>query len=135
MKTIKFLGYLIVCLSLLSLMYVSCLAWIDPSAVMQLVGVELNNNDALSSIRGVYGGVGFTLIAVIIFFTLKNLRHSLLLLAGFWIMYALSRLITIGIDGRLGDFGTKWLTIELLFFGISLALYLLLSKNLKIIKA
>ena len=75
MKTIKFLGYLIVCLSLLSLMYVSCLAWIDPSAVMQLVGVELNNNDALSSIRGVYGGVGFTLIAVIIFFTLKNLRQ------------------------------------------------------------
>ena len=39
-------------------MSLSLMALFDPQSVMDLVGVELGNTDALSSIRGVYGGVG-----------------------------------------------------------------------------
>ncbi|MEJ8803899.1 DUF4345 family protein, partial [Pontibacter sp. H249] len=48
-------------LSALSLLSVSVMAFASPQSVMDLVNVQLNNTDAFSSIRGVYGGVGMTL--------------------------------------------------------------------------
>jgi hypothetical protein len=33
-------------------------------------------------------------------------------IALFWCMYALSRLMTISVEGPLGDFGSQWLVIE-----------------------
>lgn len=42
---------------MLSLASVAFLSLFDPQAAMDLVQTPLPNNDALSSIRGVYGGV------------------------------------------------------------------------------
>ncbi len=130
-KVATIAGYTFVALSSLSLAYVSLLAWADPKAVMALVQVELNNNDALSSIRGVYGGVGISLVTLVVIMAIKNLKNSLLFLGGFWLMYALSRLITLSKDGPLGDFGNNWLKIEL-FFGITaFAIYFLYQSALR----
>ena len=112
-------------LSACSLLSVSIMAFADPQSVMDLVGVALPNNDAASSIRGVYGGVGLTLVLALLYTFRKNVQEGLALLSLLWGLYALSRIITIFNEGTLGAFGTKWLTIESLFFVIALTLFLL----------
>ena len=85
---------------------------LDPQSVMDLEQVKLENNDAYSSIRGVFGGMGFTLLAVFTWLVRKDKTAALGFIALFWGMYALSRMITIASEGALGDFGSQWLVIE-----------------------
>lgn len=110
-------------LSALSLLSVSIMAFHNPQAVMDLVQVKLTNNDAYSSIRGVYGGVGIT-ICISLFYLLKNnVKLGLLFLSMLWGFYACSRITTIIIEGTLGSFGSQWLMIESLLFLIGFTLY------------
>jgi hypothetical protein len=125
MKTNKTLpriaaGYVL--FSCLSIFSVSVMALVDPQMVMNLVQTKLANTDAASSIRGVYGGVGLTMIVCLLYSLRRNLAESLGLLGIFWGLYAVSRIITIVADGQLGAFGTQWLVIESLFCAIALLL-------------
>lgn len=92
---------------------------------MDLVQVQLPNNDAFSSIRGVYGGVGFTITVVILYTLFKNRKKGLAFNALLWGAYAASRLITIAAEGSLGSFGQQWLMIESSLCLMSLVLLLL----------
>ncbi|WKZ60334.1 MAG: DUF4345 domain-containing protein [Cyclobacteriaceae bacterium] len=98
--------------SAISLLYVALMAFINPQSVMDLVGVTLPNTDAISSIRGIYGGVGIALVALLIYMAFFQTINGLSFLAVFWGSYALSRIITWFNDGALGEFGTNWLVIE-----------------------
>lgn len=125
-------------LSLLSILSVSIMALFDPQMVMNLVQVNLPNNDAYSSIRGVYGGVGLTLCVALVYTMQKNLLESLGLLGILWGSYAASRIITLFNEGQLGAFGNQWMKIELVFFLMAVILFLLnkrsrplLQQNLK----
>ena len=122
-------GYVL--FSILSLIYVSILGIIDPQQVMDMVNVNLSNTDAISSIRGVYGGVGLTISFFLIYLLFKKHQWALSFLVVFWGCYAMSRVLTIMIDGSLGDFGVKWLLIEscLFFLGGSLLVSINLLKK------
>lgn len=100
------------------------MAFMNPQSVMDLVQVQLPNNDAFSSIRGVYGGVGFTITTVIIYTLFKSRKTGLAFIALLWGTYAVSRLITIAVEGSLGDFGQQWLMIESSLCLMSLVLLL-----------
>jgi len=130
-KSMTIIAYVCIGLFALSLLYISILAWVDPKAVMAFVGVALPNNDALSSIRGVYGGVGIFLVAVSVIVSIRNVQNGLLFFTAFWWMYAISRILTIGMDGSLGEFGSTWLKIELTFGLLAFVLYLLQRYVLK----
>jgi len=124
MKT-KFIHYAsigFISLSVLSLLSVSMMAFINPQQVMDLVHVNLDNNDAVSSIRGVYGGVGVSICVIIIYLSRQSISGGLTFLCLFWGMYALSRIITIFSEGSLGSFGKQWLMIECSFTFIALLL-------------
>lgn len=123
-KTIRFVSKGFILLSGFSLLSVSIMAFNDPQAVMDLVSVHLPNNDAYSSIRGVYGGVGLTLFISLLYTLRKNIFESLALLILLWGFYAMSRIITHMKEGALGDFGKQWLSIEGVFFLIAVALYI-----------
>jgi hypothetical protein len=136
MKTQKLLrlasqGFIL--LSAVSLLSVSLMAFANPQSVMDLVAVQLNNNDAFSSIRGVYGGVGLTLFISLIYLLRQNFRKGLAFLCLLWGFYAVSRLITIFAEGPLGAFGTQWLITESVFFLIAFVLYLV-SKSAVAVK-
>lgn len=122
MKTIRFFSFSFIGLSIFSFLYVSVLAFISPQQVMDLVQVQLTNTDAISSIRGVYGGVGMTIVICLSYLTFTNRKMALSFLAVLWGFYAISRLMTIGIDGTLGAFGTQWLVIESVFCVIGIVL-------------
>lgn len=117
-------------LSVLSLAYVALLAMVNPQAVMDLVGVSLPNTDAISSIRGIYGGVGITLCIVLVYLGCYHVKEGLLFLSLFWGSYAVSRFITSVVEGALGDFGNTWIVIEACFCFTGIVL-LLLNRKLK----
>ncbi|WP_461117449.1 DUF4345 domain-containing protein [Spirosoma jeollabukense] len=109
-------------LSALALLSVSLMAFSNPQSVMNLVQVKLTNTDAFSSIRGVYGGVGLTLFISLLYLMVREIQKGLIFLSLLWGFYALSRTITVVVEGPLGAFGQQWLVIETLFFFIALAL-------------
>ncbi|GAB3512018.1 hypothetical protein GCM10027341_52260 [Spirosoma knui] len=109
-------------LSALALLSVSIMAFSNPQSVMDLVRVQLNNTDAFSSIRGVYGGVGLTLFISLLYLMLQDFRKGLVFLSLLWGFYALSRTITVFSEGPLGAFGRQWLLIESGFFVLALTL-------------
>jgi hypothetical protein len=128
-KTINRISKGFILLSALSLLSVSVMAFMSPQSVMNLVQVQLTNNDAVSSIRGVYGGVGLTLVISLIFLALKNVQQGLAFLCLLWGLYAASRIITLIAEGPLGAFGTQWLVIESVFFLIAVTLFTVSKKQ------
>jgi len=112
-----FLGF-----SIFSIGYVSILSMLNPVATMELVNTTLQNTDAISSIRGIYGGVGLAITCSLIYFMLKDVQKGLSFLTMFWGAYAISRVITHLVDGPLGDFGSQWLVIESILFVLALVL-------------
>ena len=98
------------------------MAFSDPQAVMDLVNVKLTNNDAFSSIRGVYGGVGLTIFITFVYLGFRDQTKGLIFAAELWGLYAVSRIITIFSEGPLGDFGNQWLTIESILCVLALVL-------------
>jgi hypothetical protein len=127
-KTINIAAKSFIGLSAVSLLSVSLMAFSNPQSVMDLVQVQLNNTDALSSIRGVYGGVGLTLVISLVYLMLKDVQKGLAFLCLLWGFYATSRLITIVAEGPLGAFGSQWLFIESVFFCIATALFFIRKK-------
>ncbi len=120
-------------LSALSILAVSLMAFVRPQSVMDLVGVTLPNTDAVSSIRGIYGGAGLTIVIMLVYLSQKNIREALGFLVLLWGFYAISRAITQINEGPLGAFGSQWIVIESLFCGIALILLLGYQRKLSLI--
>lgn len=99
---------------------------------MDLVHVKLDNTDAMSSIRGVYGGVGLTIVVTLLYLAFQNIQKALIFLFMLWGFYALSRVLTIVVDGGLGAFGTQWLMIEAIFAGIAVTLLLVTKRKMAV---
>lgn len=130
-KVLSILSRGFILLSALSLFSVSLMAFNDPQSVMDLVQVKLTNTDAYSSIRGIYGGVGLSLVVSLIYLAWKEPQKGLLFLSILWGLYAVSRIITMTKEGPLGDFGTQWVIIESVFCLIATSL-LLINKKARI---
>lgn len=124
MSTILYAGT-----SILGLASVSILSLIDPQSTMDLVHVKLDNNDAISSIRGIYGGVGISIISGLSYLLMTKIILAIRFLTMFWFSYASSRLITIIVDGPLGDFGNQWISIESAFGILGLILLMIDKRN------
>jgi hypothetical protein len=132
-KTITVFSKGFILLSAISFLSVSLMAFYNPQSVMDLVNVQLQNNDAYSSIRGVYGGVGLALFISLIYSMQKNRLQGLGLLCLLWGFYSFSRIFTIYNEGALGSFGYQWLLIESIFFIVSFALYIINRRKEKVI--
>jgi Domain of unknown function (DUF4345) len=125
MKTEKIISVaagLFIAFSAFAIIMVSAMAFANPQAVMDLVNVKLTNNDAFSSIRGVYGGVGLTTFITLVYLGFRDQTKGLIFAAVLWGLYAVSRLVTIFNEGPLGDFGNQWLTIESILCVVALVL-------------
>lgn len=115
----------IVLLSALGTLSVSVTSLLDPKGVMALVHTPLDNTDAYSSVRGVFGGVGLTLAAVMVWVFRRDRTAAMGFIALFWGNYALCRALTIAMDGPLGAFGNQWIGIEATLAVCALVVYLL----------
>lgn len=121
-KLVRAAAIAFIVFSAFCLLMVSLMAFVNPQSVMDLVSVKLTNNDAYSSIRGIYGGVGMTIVISLIYMIQKNIKDALLFLTLLWGFYALCRLITILVEGPLGDFGMQWIVTESVLCGLAVLL-------------
>jgi hypothetical protein len=119
----RILSQSFILISALSIGGVSIMALNDPQSVMDLVQVTLPNNDAFSSIRGVYGGAGFAIGISLLYAIRRDIGKALAFLMLLWGLYALARMITIFKEGPLGDFGILWIRTETALFIISCLLF------------
>ena len=122
--TIAFIVFSAFCLLMVSLM-----AFLNPQSVMDLVSVKLTNTDAYGSIRGIYGGVGMTLVISLLYLIRSHAKEALLFLTLLWSLYAFSRLITILVEGPLVEFGNQWIITETVLSCIAIVL---LKYNIKL---
>ncbi len=130
-KIVKISSKIFIGLSAFSVGYVAILSFYSPQATMDMVGTTLPNTDAISSVRGIYGGVGLVITVQLIYLLIKDYNKGLLFLSLFWGAYAIARLTTSLVDGPLGDFSKQWIVIETTFCIIATSLYLLDRKHHK----
>lgn len=123
-KKLRVINSLFIGFSALSLLSVSVMAFYNPQAVMDLVAVKLNNTDAFSSIRGVYGGAALAMVIFLVSTIKQQQKTALFFLSLLWGLYAFSRAVTILVDGPLGNFGTQWIITETILFSIAILLYI-----------
>ena len=123
MKTVRAFSKVFIVCSALAFCSVSLTAFYDPQLVMNTVQVKLPNNDAYSSIRGIYCGAGGSIVLMLIYLVICHVRLGLGFLCALWGFHTISRLITIAAQGPLSQFGTSWLLIESFLFIISLTLF------------
>lgn len=128
-KPIRIASLAFVGLSSLSILLISAMAFVNPQSVMDLVSVRLTNTDAVSSIRGIYGGAGLTIVIALMYLSRKDVREALGFLVLLWGFYALSRAITWMAEGPLGAFGTQWVLIESIFCGVAMILLMNLNRK------
>ncbi|WP_126246465.1 DUF4345 domain-containing protein [Chitinophaga rhizosphaerae] len=134
-KTLRILSRIYIFFSAASLLYVSLMAFASPQAVMDLVQVKLPNPDSFSSIRGVYGGVGLTIVVMLVRWALRDERQGILFLTMLWGFYAISRLMTLGMEGPLGAFGMQWLITESFLCAVGAILLIFQLKAARIARA
>ena len=112
-------------LSSIAIGFVSIQSMIDPIATMDLVNVHLGNNDAISSIRGIYGGIGIVITLSLLHLFFKDYKKGLVFSVMFWSAYAISRVVTYIVDGPLGEFGSQWLLLESILSLLGMTLVIL----------
>lgn len=130
-KFLEFATWTIVAISALGTLSMSLTALLAPAGLMALVHTPLDNTDAFSSIRGVFGGVGITLAAAMVWIFRRDRTAAMGFLAMFWGNYALCRTLTIVMDGPLGDFGNQWIGIEATLAVLSAVVYVLRRKAMR----
>jgi hypothetical protein len=130
-RIIDIATWAIVLISALGTLSVSLMALVDPQGVMAMVHTPLDNTDAYSSVRGVFGGVGLTLAAIMVWVFRRDRTAGLGFIALFWGNYALCRALTIAMDGPLGAFGGQWIVIETMLALAALALYVVRKRAVK----
>ena len=132
-KKLKVGGKVYISFSIISLVFVGMQSLYSPQSTMDWVGVTLDNTDAISSIRGIYGGVGMVIVILLTYLMLKDYFKGLVFLSLFWGAYAISRLITIWVDGSLGAFGNQWIVIESIMCLVAMLLVVLSKRSQRVV--
>jgi Domain of unknown function (DUF4345) len=98
-------------------------ALIDPQAVMNNVGILLDNSSATSSMRAVYGGLHLVFGVFCFYGIFRNPGTSLLLVVLYTIGFTLGRVSGIIADGMPNEFVVTWLITEVVCGGIAAWLF------------
>ena len=85
---------------------------LDPQAVMNNVGILLNNPSAESSMRAVYGGMHLVFGLFCIYGMFFNPSSALTLVVLYTTGFTIGRVSGILVNGMPNEFVTKWLVTE-----------------------
>ena len=104
-------------------------ALINPQAVLNNVGIILDNASALSSMRAVYGGLHFVFGAFCIYGIFKNPQSPLTIVLLYTIGFTIGRISGIMVDGKPNEFVITWLITEVVSGILALTALVLLNKQ------
>jgi hypothetical protein len=106
-------------------------ALIDPQAVLQQVGITLDNPSAMSSMRAVYGGMHFFFGLLCFWSAMKEPATALRLVALYTAGFVTGRTISLVVDGAPNPFVFTWLGTEAFSLVASLVLLSLLRQPVR----
>lgn len=104
-------------------------ALIDPQAVVSAVGIVLDNNSALSSIRAVYGGMHLVFGLFCAWGIFRDPRLPLTLVVLYTCGFLIGRISGMIIDGTPNEFVSTWLVTEAV--SLVIAVFLLSVRSTK----
>jgi hypothetical protein len=104
---------------------------IDPQAVMQQVGIVLDNPSARSSIRAVYGGMHFAFGLLCFWSLVKNAAPALWLVALYTAGFVTGRITSLLIEGVPNAFVLTWLGTEIFSLVASIVLLRLIGQSVR----
>ncbi len=96
---------------------------IDPVAVLAQVGIKLDNNSALASMRAVYGGMHLVFGLFVFWAAFKNRPAGLGLTALYTAGFVLGRLVSAAADGSPNSFVLTWLFTEAFCLAVATGLF------------
>jgi hypothetical protein len=100
----------------------------NPQAVVDAVGISLNNASAFSSMRAVYGGMHLMFGLFCVYGIFRETRAALLLIALYTAGFTIGRLSGWAVEGAPNDFVTTWLFTEVVS-GLLATTFLLFGKQ------
>jgi hypothetical protein len=103
-------------------------ALLDPQAVMNNVGILLDNASAESSMRAVYGGMHLVFGLFCIYGIFRNAQQSLLLVALYTLGFTIGRLSGILTGGAPNAFVVTWMATEIVCGVIASVLFVRVNK-------
>src|SRR6187549_208993 len=104
---------------------------IDPQAVLQQVGITLDNPSAMSSMRAVYGGMHLFFGLMCFWSAMKEPASALRLVALYTSGFVIGRAISFVIDGAPNPFVFTWLGTEAFSLVASIVLLSLLRQPVR----
>lgn len=101
---------------------------LDPQAVLENVGIVLNNASATSSMRAVYGGMHLVFGLFCFYGIFGNPLSALMLIVLYTAGFTIGRLSGVIADGMPNQFVFTWLITEVICGVVALFLHLRLKK-------
>lgn len=102
---------------------------LNPQAVLDAVGITLNNPSAFSSMRAVYGGMHLVFGLFCLYGMFKDLRTALFLITLYTLGFTIGRLSGIAAEGTPNEFVLIWLITEIVCGLLAVAGLYFLSKS------
>jgi len=88
-------------------------AMLDPQAVLQQVGITLDNPSAMSSMRAIYGGMHLAFGGLCLWSIIVRLEPALRLVVLYTAGFVVGRLCSLVVDGIPNSFVLTWLGTEI----------------------
>ena len=107
-------------------------ALLNPQAVLQQVGIVLDNASALSSMRAVYGGMHFVFGLLCFWSVMRQQTPGLWLVVLYTTGFVVGRTISMGADGTPNTFVLTWLATETFSLAASATLLMLLRQPARV---
>jgi hypothetical protein len=107
-------------------------ALMDPQAVLQQVGIPLDDASALSSMRAVYGGMHFVFGLVCFWALIRQQTPGLWLVVLYTTGFVAGRTVSLVVDGAPNQFVMTWLATETFSLAASVILLVLLRQTARV---
>jgi hypothetical protein len=107
-------------------------ALMDPQAVLQQVGISLDEASALSSMRAVYGGMHLVFGLLCFWSVIRQQAPGLWLVALYTTGFVAGRTVSLVVDGTPNPFIITWLATESFSLAASACLLVLLRQPARI---
>src|SRR6185312_172346 len=107
-------------------------AVMDPQAVLQQVGISLDDASALSSMRAVYGGMHFVFGLLCFCSVIRQQAPGLWLVVLYTTGFVAGRTVSLIVDGTPNQFVMTWLATEIFSLAASAILLVLLRPSARV---
>ena len=126
MKTVKIITFtsrIFILIAALYMLSIGILAIFSPLSIIDFVHINMLKHGSFFAISGVYGAGSLLIFILLMYFMASNPDNGLLTLLIYCGIYASIRVMTLFLEGVIGEKESQWLILEFFLFLVSLGLF------------